>query len=91
MIEIKAEGNVTTSTICGTTDEIISEFLHVVAAFSAAFFRPFNTEHEFNAVRDILLQVCASGVARGEERRKDELKKSLSGIYYNEDEGCDEL
>lgn len=91
MIELKAEGNVTTSTICGTTDEIISEFSHVVAAISTAFFRPFNTEQEFDSVRDILLQACAFGVARGEERRKDELKKSLSGIYYNEEEGCDEL
>ncbi|MBO5853313.1 MAG: hypothetical protein J6Q61_01090 [Bacteroidales bacterium] len=91
MIELKAEGRITTSSICGTTDEIISEFSNVVASIATAFYRPFNTEKEFDSVRDILLQACALGVAKGEERRKDELKNSLSGIYFNSEEGCDEL
>jgi len=78
MIELKAEGSVTTTNICGTTDEIISEFSHVVAAISTAFYRLFNKEQEYDYVRDILLRACALGVARGEERHKDELKKKVN-------------
>lgn len=91
MIELKARGNLTKSTIYGTADEIISEFVHVISAISTSIFKPFNTEEEYDSVRDVLLQACAIGVAQAEKRHKDELKNSLSGIYYNDDEGCDEL
>lgn len=89
MIELKAQGNTTKSTIYGTANEIISEFSHVVSAISTSIFKPFNTEEEYDSVREVLLQACAIGVAQGEKRHKDELKNSLSGIYHNEEEGCD--
>lgn len=91
MIELKAKGNITTSTIYGTADEILNEFSHVVSAITTSIFKPFNTEQEYDSVRSVLLEACAIGVAQGEKRHKDELKNSLRGIYHNEDEGCDEL
>ena len=92
MIELKAKGNVTKSTIYGTADEIVSEFVHVVSAISTSIFKPFNTEQEYDSVRHVLLQACAIGVAQGEKRHKDELSQnSLSDIHYNAEEGCDEL
>lgn len=75
MLDIKSKDSRTEISAIGSTEQLLTDFSHAVAAVAYSMLKPFNKPDEFDVVVHMILMAAAKGVSAGTTRRKSECEQ----------------